>query len=87
MRSLRDEYQGRVHYISYLAKSRQRLLGMQSRIHGMLQTLNRSDFLVVIGEGIYPTRVHFDSTSYKTWPNSQQVILERSFFYLNHRVE
>ena len=45
MRSLRDEYQGRVHYVSYLAKSRQSLLGMQSRIHGMLQTLNRSEYL------------------------------------------
>jgi len=41
MRALRDDYQSRVHYISYLAKSKQSLMTMQARIRGSLEALNR----------------------------------------------
>ncbi|XP_067940772.1 GTPase-activating protein and VPS9 domain-containing protein 1-like [Watersipora subatra] len=41
VRAIREEYQSRVHYISYLAKARHKLLSMQARTQGMLLTLNR----------------------------------------------
>lgn len=55
MKALRDEYQNRVHYISYLAKSRQKLLNMQSKIQGLLSLLNRekdSCFASLIQESV-----------------------------------